>query len=70
MKLIDDIKGAWGHYSTQALALGAAIPTVWQTIPDDLKAAMPPSAIHWVANITGIVCALGLVGKFIDQGKP
>jgi hypothetical protein len=69
VKLIDNWKGAWKHYSTQALALGAAIPGVWTSIPDDLKAALPPSAIHWVARITGIVCAVGLAGKFIDQTK-
>lgn len=67
MKLIDNVKGAWKHYSTQALAAGASLPAVWEGIPDDLKAALPPSTIHWVARITGIVCALGLVGKFIDQ---
>lgn len=67
MKFIEDIKGAWRHYSTQALAMGAAIPATWTAIPDDLKAALPPSAVHWVAHITGIVCALGLFGKFIDQ---
>jgi hypothetical protein len=67
MKLIDDVKGAWRHYSTQALALGAGIPSAWSAIPDDLKTAMPPSTVHWVANVTGIVCAVGLAGKFIDQ---
>jgi hypothetical protein len=67
MRLIDDVRGALTHYSTKALALGAAIPGVWAAIPDDLKAALPPTAIHWVANITGIVCAFGLAGKFIDQ---
>lgn len=67
MKLVDNAKGAWRHYSTQALAAGASLPAAWEAIPDDLKVAFPPSTIHWVARITGIVCVMGLVGKFIDQ---
>lgn len=67
MKFIDNAWAAWRHYSTQALAMGAAIPGAWTAIPDEFKAALPPTTIHWVARITGIVCAIGLAGKFIDQ---
>lgn len=67
-KLIDDIRGAWRHYSTQALAIGAAIQGVWVAFPDDLKTALGPDAVIVVAKVTASILVLGLIGKFIDQG--
>ena len=67
MKLIDDIRGAWRHYSTQALALGAAIQGAWVAFPDDLKAALGPDAVVVVAKVTAVILVLGLAGKFVDQ---
>ena len=69
MKLVDDAREVWRHWSTQALAASAGIPTVWASIPDDMKAAWPPSTIHWVLRVTGIIAGFGLVGKYIKQ-KP
>ena len=67
MKLIDDIRGAWRHYSTQALAMGAALQGVWVAFPDDLKAALGPDAVVVVAKVTAVILVLGLLGKFVDQ---
>ena len=68
MKLIPNARAAWRHYSTQALALGDSITSAWTVFPDDLKAAMGPDALVWIARITALILVWGLVGKFIDQG--
>ena len=68
MKLIQNAKRAWTHYSTQALAAGVSLQAAWVTFPDDLKAALGPDAVSIVAKVTALILALGLIGKFIDQG--
>ena len=67
MKLIDDIKGAWRHFSTIALALGTAIQGAWIAYPADLKLGLPPTAVSLINYALGAVLLWGLVGKFIDQ---
>lgn len=67
MKLIDDVKGAWRHFSTQALLIGASIQSAWALFPDDLKVALGPAVVTWVARVTALVLLWGLIGKFIDQ---
>ena len=53
-------------YSTIALALSAAIVAMWSTLPADWTAYLPTA---WVARGTGLLSMLGLVGKFLVQGK-
>lgn len=67
MKFVTNWRVALTHYSTQALAFGAAIQGVWMAYPDDMKMALGPDAVQMVARLTAIILALGLVGKFIDQ---
>lgn len=67
MKLIDDCKGAWKHYSTQALALAGSLQGAWLSIPDSIKADLPKTVGEVVAWIVFAVAALGLGGKFVDQ---
>lgn len=69
MKLIDNPKEVLRHYSTQALAFGVALNGVWAAYPDDLKMALGQGAVVWVARVSAVVLALGLLGKFIDQAK-
>lgn len=64
IRLIDDAKGAWRHFSTIALGLGTAIMTVWSTVPDDWKLLLPAGI---VAKVTACILLWGLVGKFIKQ---
>lgn len=67
MKLIEDIKGAWRHFSTIALASGAAIQGVWIAFPADLKAALPHGTVETVSYLTACILVWGLIGKFIQQ---
>lgn len=53
-------------YSTIALALSAAIVAMWTTLPADWVAHLPTA---WVARGTGVLSLLGLIGKFVVQGK-
>lgn len=64
MKLIDNWHKAHRMLSVQAMALAAAIQGAWPNIPDDLKAALPPTLVHWVslALLVG-----GIVGRLVAQ---
>lgn len=64
MKLIPEARRAWRMFSVQAQALALALLGTWQTIPDDLKAKLPPSLVYWVAM--GLM-VLGIVGRLIHQ---
>ena len=70
MKLIEDVKGAWRHFSTIALASGAAIQGVWIAFPDDLKAQLPLGTVKVVSYLTALILVWGLIGKFIKQPTP
>ena len=64
MRLIDNWKRAHRMLSVQAMALAVAIQGVWPTIPDDLKASLPPYLVHWV-SIALLVA--GIVGRLVSQ---
>lgn len=67
MKFIADLKGAWTHYSTRALAFAASIQATWITIPAEVKASFPAAVNETVAWCVFIVVVAGLFGKFVDQ---
>ena len=67
MKLVDDIKEVWTHYSTIAMAMAGSLQGAWATLPDSVKATLPPEVGQAVAWITLAVLVLGLGGKFVDQ---
>jgi hypothetical protein len=69
MKMIDDARAVWRHYSTQALAFVTTLGGVWAGIPEWAKTALPSWVPTTVAWLVFIVAALGLGGKFIDQSK-
>ena len=64
MKLIENWNKAHRMLSVQAMAVAAAIQGVWPSIPDDLKAHLPPTLVHWVSLVL-LVC--GIVGRLVDQ---
>lgn len=67
MKLINDCKAAWKHYSTIALTAASGLQGAWLSIPDSIKAPLPGWVAQAVAWITLTVVLAGLGGKFIDQ---
>lgn len=67
LRLVDDAKHAWRWFSVQAMAITALFMTVWGSMPDDLKAAIP----QWVVALVAVaVLILGIAGRLVQQGKP
>lgn len=64
MKLIEDVRGAWRHFSTIGLTALVLLPGVWEALPAEIKTALPPQAQQWIAII---IALWALVGKFIQQ---
>lgn len=67
MKLVDDARQVWRHWSTWALTTVAGIGGTWLGIPDEIKSNLP----HWVAQVVSwvvfIAGLLGLGAKFKAQ---
>lgn len=70
MKIVENARDVWYHYSTQALAFVAIAQTSWVAYPEDWKAALPVWVSPLLAKVIGSVAALGLVGKFVKQDVP
>lgn len=68
MKLIDDVKGVWKHYSMIALTASGTIQGAWVALPDVVKKDLPTTTGEWVCRITTAIIFLGMVGKVIKQG--
>lgn len=64
MTLVENWRKAYKMLSIQAMALATAIQGAWMTIPEDMKASIPPQAVHWV---TMALLAFGIVGRLVAQ---
>lgn len=67
MKLVDDAKEVWRHYSTIALGMAGGLQGVWASLPDAVRDDLPKSVGQAVAWITLGIAVAGLAGKFVDQ---
>ena len=67
MKLVDNAKQVWRHYSTIALSMAAGLQGMWAGMPDSIKADLPDTVGKAVAWVTFMVAMFGLGGKFIVQ---
>ena len=67
MKLVDNVKQVWHHYSTIAMGIAGGLQGAWATVPDAIKADLPATVGKVVAWITLAVLVLGLGGKFVSQ---
>lgn len=65
-RLIPQWRRAWRMFSIQAMTLAAAIQGAWPTIPDDMKATLPPTLVHWVSLA---LLVAGIAGRLVDQPK-
>ena len=70
MKLVQNAKEVWLHYSTQALIVVASAQGVWVLMPQAWIDTYPKWVTPTVASITGVVAALVVLGKFIKQDLP
>jgi hypothetical protein len=64
MKPVENWKEAWKWHSTQALALLALAPLVWEVLPPELVALIPED---WLPFILTAVAIGGLVGRLRAQ---
>jgi len=64
MRLVDNVKTAWRWLSMQFMAAAVAIQTAWLSLPDELKASIPPKA---VSAITIGLLILGMLGRLKKQ---
>lgn len=67
MKLVDNARQVWRHYSTIALGMAGGLQGVWAGLPDSVKTDLPPAVGQAVAWITLAIALGGLAGKFVDQ---
>lgn len=67
MKLVDNCKAVWRHYSTMALGMAGGLQGLWALLDAETKANLPSTVGQAVAWITLAVAVAGLAGKFIDQ---
>ena len=67
MKFIDDVKGAWHHYSTIALTAASGLQGAWISVPDAIKSGLPDIVGHAVSWVCLAIVLLGLFGKFVKQ---
>ena len=67
MKLIDNVRGAWHHYSTIALTAASGLQGAWVSIPEPIKQNLPTLVGQVVSWVCLVIVLLGLFGKFIKQ---
>jgi len=65
MKMVPNARRSWRWLSVQMMTLQGAAATAWLTVPDDMRAAVPPD---WLAVAAVALSALGIAGRLIDQG--
>lgn len=64
MKLIDNLPQLWKMWSVRILAVLAVVASVWQQVPDDVKAMIPP---QYLGYIVAFVSVCGIVARAIKQ---
>jgi len=67
MKLIDDVRGAFHHYSTIALTAASGVQGAWISIPNEIRENLPATVGQAVSWICFVIVVLGLFGKFVKQ---
>lgn len=66
IRLVPNWRRCYRMFSVQAMTLAGAIQATWALIPEDLKATLPPTLVHWVSLA---LLLAGIVGRLIDQPK-
>ncbi len=67
--LIPNWRKAWRMISVQAMAAGAAVQAAWAALGDDMKGALGPDALKYVAYLTIALLLIGMGGRVIKQPK-
>ena len=69
MKIIDNARDSFRHYSTIALTAASGLQGAWLGIPDAIKANMPVTVGQAVSWISLAIVVMGLFGKFVNQSE-
>lgn len=66
LTLVDNWRCLWRAFSVQAMALSLAVQTTWTTMPEDLKAVLPPDTGTYLACT---LLVFGIIGRCVQQDK-
>ena len=66
MNLIPNAGDWYKLWSVRVLAVIGLLPIIWQQIPDDIKANLPPSLVYWV---TSALAVLAIVLRVVKQAN-
>lgn len=64
MNLVEDWKDCWKWFSTRAMVIAGALQTTWLTMPEEFKADVPPTLVHW---LTVAILIAGVIGRVVKQ---
>lgn len=64
LKLVPDWREAYRWLSVQGAALGLMLIGAWNTVPEELRAALPT----WLVATIAVIVLLGVIlGRLVDQ---
>lgn len=66
-RLVPEWKKSLRWYSQQVNMALISVGPVWLALPDDMRAAIPPMWLAWVAAGLGV---LGFIGRIVSQEPP
>lgn len=64
MKFIDNLPQLWKMWSVRILAVLALVASVWEQIPDSVKAMIPE---QYLGYIVAFVSVCGIIARAIKQ---
>lgn len=66
VKLIDEWKNAWKMVSMWCMGLPAAFIGVWELLPPEFQATVPPAVL---TKVTAVMLVIGMAGRLVKQGS-
>ena len=64
MTLVDEWKLAWRWFSVQSMAASAVVLGAWDSVPEELRHALP----RWLPHSVAIaLLVLGIAGRLVKQ---
>ncbi|WP_277022299.1 hypothetical protein [Paracoccus hibiscisoli] len=67
MKLIPQYREALRMHSVRGLLFIIALPALWELVPLEIKAMIPPPWLPWIMMVLAIAT---LLGRLVDQRTP
>lgn len=67
--VIPNWRKAWRMISIQCMAAGVGVQGAWAMLGDDMKTALGPDTLKYVAYLTIALLIVGMAGRVIKQPK-